>query len=490
MFKRFLSLEWKAFIRSSSFATSMTMKVLMIIGVIYFASMFLLLGTGAYYLIENGLNQDPLVVVSKFMIYYMIFDLLIRILLQKIPIINIRPLLTLPVKRSTIVNFALGKTMLSYFNILHAFFFVPFSVVLITKGYDPVNVVLWHISIMALIYCNNFINLLLDNKDWLLYGFVVLVAVLGGLQYYGYFDVTVVTTVFYHGLYATYYMFIIPLAALAILYYFSHRYFVKHLYLDTGLKGKHEVAKTEDYTWLNRYGVLGTFLKNDIKLLRRNKRSKTTLMVSVMFLFYGLLFFTQSIEMYDNAPMKMFAAIFVTGGFMLTFGQFVPSWDSAYYPLMMSQNIQYREYISAKWWLVVIGTVVCTLLASFYLYFGIETYLMIIAGAIFNIGVNSHLVLLGGAYIKTPIDLASAKQAFGDKKAFNMKTMLISLPKMLLPMGLYALGYFLIDAVAGCIFVAAAGVIGFAFRNKVFSMIEKIYKSEKYATLNAYKQKN
>jgi hypothetical protein len=38
--------------------------------------------------------------------------------------------------------------------------------------------------------------------------------------------------------------------------------------------------------------------------------------------------------------------------------------------------------------------------------------------------------------------------------------------------------------------VASAGVLGFAFRNKVFSLIEKIYKTEKYATIAAYKQKN
>jgi hypothetical protein len=35
----------------------------------------------------------------------------------------------------------------------------------------------------------------------------------------------------------------------------------------------------------------------------------------------------------------------------------------------------------------------------------------------YNIGVNSQLVLLGGAYTKTPIDLGSGKGAFGDKKS-------------------------------------------------------------------------
>jgi hypothetical protein len=36
------------------------------------------------------------------------------------------------------------------------------------------------------------------------------------------------------------------------------------LYLDAGLSSKHDVAKTEDLTWLNQFGTIGTFLKNDI----------------------------------------------------------------------------------------------------------------------------------------------------------------------------------------------------------------------------------
>jgi hypothetical protein len=48
------------------------------------------------------------------------------------------------------------------------------------------------------------------------------------------------------------------------------------------------------------------------------------------------------------------------------------------------------------------------------IYFGWQTYLTIVVGGIYN-GVNSQLVLLGGAYTKTPIDLSSGKGAFGDK---------------------------------------------------------------------------
>jgi hypothetical protein len=99
-------------------------------------------------------------------------------------------------------------------------------------------------------------------------------------------------------------------------------------------------------------------------------------------------------------------------------------------------------------------------------------------------------VLLGGAFIKTPIDLASSRQAFGDKKAFNLKTFLLIIPKLLVPILLYGAGYYLVSPLTGIALVALTGVLGFAFRNKVFTMIEKVYKTEKYETLAAYKQKN
>ena len=154
-----------------------------------------------------------------------------------------------------------------------------------------------------------------------------------------------------------------------------------------------------------------------------------------------------AIEAYQNPMMQVFAGIFVSGGFLFTFGQFVPSWDSAYYQLMMSQNIQYRDYISSKWWLMVIGTSIATIIASFYwVFFGWQIYMLIVVGAVYNIGVNSHLVMLGGAFVKTPIDLTMAKKAFGDKQAFNLKTMLISIPKLLVPMLLYSLGVYLHSA--------------------------------------------
>lgn len=490
MFKHFISLQWKSFWRSASASSGVWMKIFMGFWAVYFILMMMGGSFLVYKYAEKELCQNPLTVVNKFLIYWWAFDLIFRYALQKMPVINIKPLLILPFNKSKIVSFGMSKTMLSFFNIIHAFFFVPFSILLISKGDAPVlNVLLWNLGLIGLVYANNFLNILLNNKDNLIYGIGSVMAILGGLHYFGYFDITVYTAPFFQGLSDTLYLFILPIVAAIVLYIIAFKSFVSGLYLDEGLATKSKDVKTENLDWLDRFGKTAIFLKNDIKLIKRNKRARSTVIVSVLFLFYGLLFFTGAVEAYDGPVWRIFAGIFVSGGFLLSFGQFVPSWDSSYYPLMMSQNIKYREYLSSKWWLMVMATFVSVILASGYLYFGWEAYLAVIVGGIYNMGLNAHVVLLAGAYVKTPIDLTSNKKAFGDKQSFNMKTLMLSLPKLALPVVLYAIGHYVYNPYAGYALVAVAGIAGFAFRNMVFDKIEKIYKTEKYATIWAYKQK-
>ncbi len=485
MFKKFLYLEWKSFSRSSSFASNLALKILMVLLAIYFAICFLAAGIGVFFVLKK-LGFDPLVMVNKYLIYYFLVDLAMRLLMQKIPVLNIKSLLVLNIKKPIIVHFSLGKSALSFFNWLHLFFFMPFSIVLILKGYDSLGVVFWFLSLVILVYCNNFLNIILSNKDHLFVIFLAVIAVLAGCQYFGFFDITSVFAPVFENFYATKWLVLFPFIMLISSYYYSFRFFKGELFLDAGLSSKAAIATTQNLSWLNQFGVLGTFLKNDIKLISRNKRAKTTLVTSFFFLFYGLLLLNGGQK--NVSFISIVYGIIISGGFLFTFGQFVPSWDSAYYQLMMTQNIAYKSYLSSKWWLIVIATLISSILASFYLYFGWHIYLCIIVGAIYNIGVNSHIVLLAGAYTKTPIDLASSKGAFGDKKAFNFQTLLLSIPKIVLPILLFLLGEYIRNPNLGLAFVALAGIGGFAFRNNVFLIVEKVYKKEKYKTISAYKQ--
>src|SRR5690606_27674212 len=169
MLKHFLLLEWRSFFRAASFRSGMFLRIVMVLAALYFIGVFTLMGVGLYFILEK-MEMDPFATVNRFILYYLISDLLIRFFLQNTPVMNIRPLLTINTTKNQIVGYSLGKTVLSFFNWVHIFFLLPFTIVLIREGYDPAGAIAWFFSIFALFFANNFLNILSDNNKVLLYG--------------------------------------------------------------------------------------------------------------------------------------------------------------------------------------------------------------------------------------------------------------------------------------------------------------------------------
>ena len=488
MLQDFLYLQWKSFTRGSGFATGLAQKILLGFAWIYFAAIFISLAYVAFWGVQEELGEDPLPVVSGYLLYAFAFWIVLRYFLQKMPIVNIQPLLVLPISKKRIVRFGLLKTVFSFYNINNLFFFVPFGIILIQQDYNLFGVIGWWIAIGSIILTTNFLNIMLNSVDRILIQVAVLLLGLFALQYFEIFDLTVWTAPIFMAAYHQPLFSLIPLVLLGLTYQWSFTHFKNKLMLDGGtIQPKAETHRGADLDWLDRFGRMAIFLRNDIRLIIRNKRARMAVWMGFGFLFYGLIFMS---DIYKGSAVTVFVGIFVSGGFLFGFGQYVPSWDSSYYPLMMSQNIAYKEYLTSKWWLVVIGTLIGMVLSSFYVFFGWEMYFAILSGGIYNLGINAYLVLLSGAYTRIPIDLTASNKAFGDKRSFNIKTILLSIPKIIVPMFVYYVGVLLQSKSFGLILVALVGVLGFAFRNLVFGWIEKIYQEEKHKTLQAYKQKN
>ena len=135
---------------------------------------------------------------------------------------------------------------------------------------------------------------------------------------------------------------------------------------------------------------------------------------------------------------------------------------------------------------MVIFTFVTTILSSFYLFFSWKIFYAVVAGGIFNMGVSSIIILISGAYTRIPMDLENPK-AFGNFKAFNFRMFITGILPFLIPLFLFNVGVLIKDSNLGFLLIASFGIIGFFFRNIAFKIVEKIYKSEKYEAVKAYK---
>lgn len=488
MFFKFLRLEFKSFFRGSSLGINLAMKVLRLIAILYFMVCLLAGAFFVFFYIQEDLHGNPLKIISKFLIAIWAVDLIVKYLWQEMPTQNIKPFLTLNIPKKTLVNYMVSKTFLSAFSWLNSLFFITFSGIAIFHGYDVIGVLAWLVGVSLLFYLNNFINIIFNDKETVAIIVGCIFAAVAGLTYYNIIPVLEYSERFFFNFYERPYFIVISIVLFAGLWKICFNYIHKVFYLDQGLEVKKAVGKTENIAFLNKYGAIGTFINNDIKMLKRNKVTKGILLGSVLFLFYGMLMFSSPI--YKTPAMTMFMGLFVTGGFQFLFGQRVPAFDSSYYPLMMTLNVPYKEYLKAKWWLMNIVTAASMVLAVCYAYFGWEMYVTFFAAGIYNIGVNSQFTLWSGAFNKTQIDLNSKEKRFGQKNSFNIKALLLLIPKMFLPMVVFGIVQRFFGITAGVISVAIMGLIGFVLREKIFDIIVKHYKVEKYSTLEAFKNKD
>jgi len=488
MIKNFISLEWKQFLRSSNFQKSLIIKIFMGIGIFFLLLYALGIGVGLYFGLEDLFpDKNPWVLVNNYIIFWFLAEIVLRYLIQKMPVLSIKPLLILPINRNKIIHYGLIKLLLSIFNFIPVFILIPFSVVLLIKGENPLNVFAWFLGIIAFSYSLNFITFLLNKSNVVFYSVLTLLISLIALEYFDVFKLSHFAGQAFNYFRTIPYLVFIPLVLLFVSYQMSFKFMKKHLNLDT-ITSQHKEVTTTDLSWVNRFGTMAPFLKNDIKLIWRNVRPRKTVLSAFIFLFYALYFIKMKKGM-DSPAMLAFAMMFVTGGFAMTFGQFVPSWDSEYYQLLMSQNIRYKTYLESKWYLMGFVVIVSFVLATPYIYFGWEVYALLVAGAFFNLGINSYLVLFGGVLNRMPLKLNEKAKAFGNTQGFSMTNFLIALPKILLPILMFAIPNHFWGFNAGISTIIGVSLIGIIFKNYFLTQIEKIYQKNKYKTIAAFNEK-
>ncbi|MGA8853333.1 MAG: DUF5687 family protein [Christiangramia sp.] len=492
MFNKFLWLEWKSFLRSASFGKSLGLKILMVFLALYFSAMFLFLGIALFPMLKEIYpEKDPLRVVNAFALTYFAFELLFRFLLQTLPVIDIKPLLILPFQKRKVVNFVLIKSLYSFYNFLPLLLVVPFGLYCILKeGYPVENMLGWMIAMYTITLCVNYFNFIIkkrftENLKALIpvIGIGIIIAL---MDYLKIFQVTdyfggILNYLYLNPLFAA-----IPVLLLIILFLWNYKNLLGKFYLDAGLKGKSKTADTKEFGWTKRFGSIAPFLQQDLKLIWRNKRPKTTIYLSLILLGYGLIFYPN--EAYEGMPaFYVFVGIFMTGIFMINFGQFVPSWDASYYPMIMAQNIPMRQYLASKIGLITFSVVVLAILTTPYVYFGWNILLINIACAIYNMGVNIPLLIFAGSFNKKAIDLD--KSPFMNYQGTGATQWLVSLPLLLLPIFFFWLINKFVNYETAVGVLAGLGVIGLLLRPTLLTFLAQRYRQRKYVMIQGFKQK-
>lgn len=494
MYSYLISQKWKRTFRSGFFSQGIGVKLLLFFMMIYFGGSFLLLGIFLPELLGNAFPNEELLshVFASFFLYYLLMDLSLRFFLQELSVISIRHYLILPIKKSRVVHFLLQGSIFSFFNLVPLFFLIPFAIKTISSENGTLEAVIWFCSMFLFCLSNHYLAiyvkriLAVNQKVFMAFAALVIGIVLADA--FQWFSLRELSKFLFAGFSSSYFLIIIPIASFLALYFLNFKFLIHHTQLDLWThKNENSVINTERFSFIESKGAVGQMLANELKLIIRNKRTKSVLFMNVLVLFFGLYFYLNP-DFEGQASWYLFCGIFMTGMFLINYGQFLIGWEGAYFDGILTRSYSLMDFFKAKFLLMAVSCVISYILISPYIYFGMDVFLAHSAAFLFNLGFNSFFILFAATYNKKKIDLSQGS-AFNYQGTSTIQ-FLIAIPTMVLPFLIFISFKVFWGDNAGFIGVGAFGLLSLAFSKLWLKGIVENFKEKKYINAAGFREKS
>ncbi|PJJ83713.1 DUF5687 family protein [Mucilaginibacter auburnensis] len=491
MISTFLRHELKAFWRSKNTGKSIGVRIFMGLLILYFLISFLVVGFLMDKIIEDRFpNEDLTVVFCGFVLIYFLFDLLSRLQLQELPTLRVQPYLHLPVRRNLIVGYLAFTALFSFFNLwpfILAFPFI-FKVIVPNWGGAAVGFI---ISVLAISVFNNYLAIYIKRKanlnGWVFIIFTgVLALLIAGDFSWHLYSIRNISYLFFGNVLKHPALALIPVALAAGMFALNFFYLKRNLYLEELSRKKASYKTSTEYPILDRFGAIGDQVANEIKLILRNKRPRSAFIMSAVFLCYGLVFYKNPAFAHSDWP-KVFVGMFMTGFFIISYGQFLYSWQAAHFDGLMVSKVSFTDFLKAKILLFTTVSTVALVLTTPYAYFGWRTVLIHAVMYIWNLGINIYIVLFFANRNARRIDLS--KGASFNWEGVGATQMLLSFPLMAAPYLIYTPFALLHLQNAGLAVMAIIGVAGIASRNFWIGKLVQDFYNRKYTITEGFRNK-
>ncbi|WP_299756681.1 DUF5687 family protein [uncultured Pontibacter sp.] len=485
-----LSHQWKANYRSSVFQKSVALNIIMGLLILYFGTIFLVLGfTLGNILGKVAPGQSAVALFNGALLFYFLIDLFFRFLMQELPVLAVQPYLHLPIRKSRMVHFVLLKSVPSMFNLVFLLIFIPFMFREVIPAYGTGAALAWLFAILALTLLNNFLLIyfkrLLSIKPILTLLFGLAVAGLLLLNYLEVFSLFAVSQVVFGAMMEMSWLAAVPVLLLLGAYLLNYQYLIAHTYPEELAVREKTNVEGKGIAFLSRFGELGKLIELELKLMWRHKRPKSMLMMSVFFIFYGLLFYPNDTYL-DGFAWLIFVGIMLTGMPMFNYGQFVPSWQSGHFDALLTRRISPYQFYAAKFWIFVPVALLAYLVTLPYGFFGYKIILVNTATLLFNIGVNVFVIFFFSVYNTSRLDLSKGS-AF-NWQGVGASRFVMMLPMMLLPVLIYLPFKFFGVPYMGIAAIGLVGLIGFVFQKQLLQWSANWFLKHKYKLATGFRQ--
>jgi len=480
--------QWKEDWRSPAWQKSVWVNILLGIFAMYLMLNFIFIGYFADQIILEVYNGVEVVgAFTGFLFFYFAFDLILRFLFQQLPVLSIQPYLTLPINKSKLLHYPLIKSVSSFFNIMAILLLSPFFFKVVCATRSVSFCLVWGISVLSLIATNNFLNFSLKkffSKRPLL--MLLLLALVGASLYFDiagkisfsrYFSIVLLY------LSETTYLGVIPVLMAVFSYLLGYQILKRNSYIEDTQTNQH--IKANSFSFFARFGETGHLMRNELKLILRNKRPKSVLYVSAIFLLYGLLFYQK--ERLDDYLMLILIGFIMTSIFSINYGQFLFSWEGSFFDSYLSNKISVSNYIRSKYLFFAGSSILCFLFTLPYVLISYRIGIVNVAMVLYNIGISSIVLMYFSTYNTTRIELG--KSQFMNYQGTGIMQFILILPLLGFPIVVYLLGNLFGKPMFSIYALGIIGIIGIIFNKYLLQMVANQFSGRKYKMAAGFRLK-
>jgi hypothetical protein len=491
MISTFFSHELKSFWRSKNTGKSVAVKVIMGILILILLLYVVVFGVFLDLILSKMFPKDNLTVTfCGIILLYFLSDLLMRMQLQELPTLKVQPYLHLPVKRNSVVGYLALTALLSFFNLWPIIIFSPFIFKVILPASGGVAAIAFLLSVIALSVFNNYLAMYIKRRanlnGWIfLMAGAFLTLITCGDFLWHFYSIRSISYSFFGAMLLKPYLVLVPILLGAAMFYLNFVYLKGNLYLEElSSKKASEYKSSTEIPLLGRFGHVGDLVANEIKLILRNKRPRSALIMGLFFLCYGLIFYTQAIY---GESMKIFVGMFMTGIFIISYGQFMFSWQASHFDGILVSKINFGDFLKAKYLLFTMVSTVAFVLTTPYVYFGWRVVMIHFVMFLWNIGVNTTIVLFFANRNYKRIDLS--KGASFNWEGVGATQLLLSFPLLILPYVVYWPFKVLGMANTGFAALAVVGLVFIATRSFWIKKLEADFYTKRFKIAEGFRNK-
>jgi len=487
----FVYLQIKRITRSSFWQKNLAINI--IIGIGLFFILLELLAVGLFMeqiLIKVGKGVSPEQMLNEGLIYYFLITFMMRFFIQDLPTMEISPLLHLPVKKSQISLFLNYRSLLSFFNFLPFILFLPFAVHYLPAHFTAFEAFAWFAALFFFEMSSNFLLIRVKRKSTVTPSIVLIIfgiaLILGLIEKFHIFSLTVISGWYFGRVLLHPVWVLLPLATAGFFFWENFRYTRSHSYLEDLGRKKHRSEKLSSHLeGLESRGKIGALILKEVRLLLRNKRSKQMLLFAIpLFILYGLFFYTDPKNL-SHTILLDFVGVFVSGGFLIAYGQYILAWESCHFDFILAANIKTNEFFSAKYYLMTIPTLLFFILTIPYVYFGEKVLAVNTVMLFYNLGINAPLLLFLASFNRKRMELDRGQMM--NYQGVGINNFINIIPLIAVPVLLDLLFTALFGHTSSLWIIALLGATGIFFHRQLIQMAAKFFVKSRYKIAEGYR---